>query len=120
MHPLRGNLFENMIIADIYKQYANRARRSPLYFWRDENGEVEIDCIIDCGIKLIPIEIKSSQTFHPNFFAGIKAWSDLAKDTSGSGYLIYGGDKKLHQWNSEYVVGWRDVKSLADLIESPI
>jgi len=118
MHPLRGNLFENMIIADIYKQYANRARRSPLYFWRDENGEVEIDCIIDCGIKLIPIEIKSSQTINSHFFHGITSWNEFTKNSDG-GYLIYGGDDKLYQRSSNYVVGWQNIKNLVDIIEKP-
>ena len=116
-HPLRGNLFENMVIADLYKQYANRGRRAPLYFWRDQNGRLEVDCIVDRGIALVPIEIKSSQTFNTNFFDGINAWSEFAEKSTSQGYVVYGGDQKLYQWNSEYVVGWQDIKNLIDVME---
>lgn len=116
-HPLRGNLFENMVIADLYKQYANMGRRSPLYFWRDQNGRLEVDCIVDRGIKLIPIEIKSGQTLNANFFDGIKAWIELVGKESLQGFLVYGGDKESHQLKFGHVVGWRDLKDLATLIE---
>ncbi len=116
-HPLRGNLFENMVIADLYKQYANMGRRSPLYFWRDQNGRLEVDCIVDRGVKLIPIEIKSGQTVSPGFFDGIKAWAELAKRDPAQGFLVYGGDKEPYQSSAGHVVGWRDVKDLAVLIE---
>ncbi len=116
-HPLRGNLFENMVIADLYKQYANMGRRSPLYFWRDQNGRLEVDCIVDRGIKLIPIEIKSGQTLNPNFFDGIKAWVELVGKEALQGFLVYGGNKEYHQLNVGHVVGWRDLKDLAMLLE---
>lgn len=117
LHPLRGSLFENMIIADLYKQYANMGRRPPLYFWRDQNGRLEVDCIVDHGIALTPIEIKSGQTLNPNFFDGIKAWSELTGNDPSLGFLVYGGDKEPHEWRSGYVVGWRDAKDLRALMK---
>ena len=117
-HPLRGNLFENMVIADLYKQYANMGRRSPLYFWRDQNGRLEVDCIVDRGISLIPIEIKSGQTFNSHFFDGIKAWAELTESKSSQGFIVYGGDKEMHQLNNGYVVGWQDIKDLVGVMEN--
>jgi predicted AAA+ superfamily ATPase len=106
-----------MVIADLYKQYANRGRRSPLYFWRDQNGRLEVDCIVDRGISLIPIEIKSGQTFNSHFFDGIKSWAELTESNSSQGYVVYGGDKEMHQLNHGYVIGWQDIKNLVDLME---
>ena len=116
-HPLRGNLFENMVIADLYKQYANIGRRSPLYFWRDQNGRLEVDCIIDRGISLIPVEIKSSQTFNSHFFDGINAWAELSENNPSHGYVVYGGSEKLYQRNNGYVVGWRNIENIIDTME---
>ena len=116
-HPLRGNLFENMVIADLYKQYANIGRRSPLYFWRDQNGRLEVDCIIDRGISLIPMEIKSGQTISSNFFDEFTAWNELTGNNSTQGYLVYAASKEPHQWHSEHVIGWRDIKNIVNIIE---
>lgn len=41
---LRGNLFENLIIADLHKQYFNCDLVPSLYFWKDQTHE--IDCIM--------------------------------------------------------------------------
>ena len=60
INSLRGSIFESFIIADIYKQYFNFGKRPPVYFWRDLNGRIEIDCIIEEQLSLFPIEIKSS------------------------------------------------------------
>jgi len=110
-HPLRGNIFENMIIADLYKQFANKGQRPPLYFWRDQNGRLEIDCIIDTGTSLIPLEIKSGQTINAHFFDGIKAWNELVvADTPG--ILVYGGSAESYLRSNNQVIGWRAVKDL--------
>jgi len=55
-HSMRGGLFECFIISDLCKQYLNRGKRPPVYFWRDLNGRIEVDCIIDDGGKLFPID----------------------------------------------------------------
>lgn len=55
----RGPLFECIIIADFYKQYYNLGLEPSLYYWRDLNGRIEVDCLIDLGVKVVPVEIKS-------------------------------------------------------------
>lgn len=91
-YPLRGNLFENMIIADLYKQFCNQGQRPPLYFWRDQNGTFEVDCLIDRASTLIPIEIKSGATISGDYFKGLNQWHAMVQTDSASGYVVYGGD----------------------------
>jgi predicted AAA+ superfamily ATPase len=91
-HYMRGALFENFIIADIAKQFFNHAKNPPLYFWRDSHGH-EVDCIVEQGGKLLPIEIKASMTFHASFLDGIRYFQDLSGTTNG--LLIYGGTEPL-------------------------
>jgi hypothetical protein len=37
-HPLRGMLFENMVIVEVMKYFLNRDPRRDLWFYRDSNG----------------------------------------------------------------------------------
>lgn len=95
LSPYYGHLFENLIIADLKKQFLNRGLPSPLYFWRDQNGHIEIDCLIDRGGQLIPIEIKSGETFNSSYFSQIAKWSALSGGDARKGVVVYGGNQSL-------------------------
>lgn len=75
MSSMYGSLFECLIIADLYKQYFNQGRLGSLYFWRDKNGDIEIDCLISKDGLFIPLEIKSAETYHASFFSGTQSFS---------------------------------------------
>ena len=64
--PLRGNLFENMVMIDIMKQRFNAGRDPRLYMLRTEKG-FEIDALVQCAGAFRPIEIKSSMTYNKDF-----------------------------------------------------
>jgi predicted AAA+ superfamily ATPase len=90
-HYLRGVLFENFIISEFLKTRLNHGLRSNCYFWRDNKG-IEIDCIIENGDKLTPIEIKSGQTFNQDFFKNLNYWNKLSGNSVENSYVVYGGD----------------------------
>lgn len=112
----RGPLFENLIIADLYKQYYNAGLRPPLYFWRDTNDRVEVDCIIDKGIKLLAFEIKAGETIVSSFFDALQKWNEISSTDAHNNYLIYAGElaQKRTQAN---IIGWQKVGTLIDTIE---
>lgn len=91
--PFRGPLFECLVIADLYKQYYNRGLEASLYFWRDQNGRTEVDCIIDQAGALVPIEIKSGETISSDFFDALERWTEMAKINPSESYIVYAGDK---------------------------
>ena len=95
LNPFYGNLFECLIISDLYKQYFNQGKNAPLYFWRDQNGLIEVDCIIDLGTDLIPIEIKSGETYSQKYLDSINKWNEIAKRETGDSYLVYGGKQEF-------------------------
>lgn len=104
-HYLRGVLFENFIISEFIKTRLNNGLRSNCYFWRDNKG-IEIDCIIENGNKLTPIEIKSGYTFNQDFFKNLNYWNNLSGNSNENSYVIYGGDSSrdtkdgaLLSWN---------------------
>jgi len=68
--PLVGGIFENIIVMEFVKAFTNQGKRPKLYFMRDSNGN-EIDILFKDSGKLTGVEIKSSSTFHPDFFGNI-------------------------------------------------
>lgn len=104
--PFMGNLFENYIIADFFKQYYNAGSRPPLYFWRDRNGLIEVDAMVQRGNELIPIEIKSGQTVVPAFFTAITKWNSLSDTVPENNYIVYGGDQSQKRVKG-HIIGWR-------------
>ncbi len=89
IHPLRGGLFENLVVVDFLKRLYNKGKQNDLYFWRDNIGN-EVDLLIQKSAKRYPVEIKSGQTISEEFFKGIRYWNKLT-NTEG-GYLVYAGD----------------------------
>lgn len=88
--PLRGALFENMTILELIKHRQNQGLAPNLYFYRD-NHKNEVDIIFKTGHKLIPIEIKSSETFHPSFTKGINYYKKINHQRSPQGFILYNG-----------------------------
>jgi predicted AAA+ superfamily ATPase len=108
LHPLRGNIFENFIIADIAKQYFNIGKRPPIYFWRDLNGRLEVDCVIEEGLDLFSIEIKSGETVASDYFDALKQWNKVSKTDVNNNYVVYGGDINQKRTYGK-LVGWKAV-----------
>ncbi len=88
--PLRGGLYENLIIGEIRKAFFNRGRRPELYFYRDTHGN-EVDLIIRHQRQLLPIEIKSAATFTQNFLKSLQRFRKLSPDRIQPGYVLYNG-----------------------------
>ncbi len=59
--PFGGHLFENMVVMDVVKQFAEKGERAPCYFYRTSSG-AEIDLLVDYGDYLHAYEIKFSAT----------------------------------------------------------
>ena len=104
IHSARGALFENFVISELQKRRYNQGLASNLYFWRNNTGE-EVDVLIEHGDKLMPVEIKSGQTFTSDFLAGLNKWARYAGDKALPAHLVYGGDENMtrsgvsvHSW----------------------
>ena len=91
--PLRGNLFENMVVAEMFKQYYHYGKRPRLSFYRDSSGN-EVDLVLERGQDLFPIEIKSGQTVSKQFFQGLNRFSGVVGDRIKRGVVVYAGESK--------------------------
>jgi uncharacterized protein len=85
--PMRGPLFETMVVAEWVKAFHNRGERPELYYWRSKAG-LEVDLIIDRNGRLYPIEIKATSTVMPGHTENLGTWKDLAGDTAVAGLII--------------------------------
>ena len=112
-HYLRGGLVESLIISELYKRFYNQGKEPSIYFWRDSHGH-EIDCLLDYGTKLIPIEIKSGKTINRSFFDGLRYWCAIAKVDSSQTYIVYAGNENQIR-STGNIISWR---FSADIIAS--
>lgn len=108
IHAARGALFENFVISELIKQRYNQGLASNLYFWRNNTGD-EVDVVIEQGEKLIPIEIKSGQTFNADFLTGINKWLKIAGNTALTPQLVYGGGENMTR-NGVEIISWKQMR----------
>ncbi|MBI9108276.1 MAG: ATP-binding protein [Spirochaetales bacterium] len=95
--PVFGSLFENMVIADIYKERLNRGYEPSLYFFRDHHQN-EVDLLYPAGSSHLPVEIKSSRTYREDFLKNIRYFQKLA-GMDKDGLLIYDGELEFDSGN---------------------
>jgi uncharacterized protein len=89
-HPLKGNLFENLVVIEALKYRYHRGKRNNLHFWRDGKGN-EVDLVIEAGPDVIPVEIKSGATVAEDFFKGLNLFAARLPQPPPASYLVYGG-----------------------------
>lgn len=90
--PLRGHLFENLLIMDAYKRELQGGSPPLFSFYRDSNGN-EVDLLMTRGGRNFKaVEIKSGATFHPDMLKGLKSFrSALTSSAQIESELWYGG-----------------------------
>lgn len=107
--PLRGNIFENMIVAERFRQIANAGDEPRLFFLRTAKG-FEIDLVEEKSDGRIGIyEIKSSMTYHTTLVANLEHY--LTKEVGPvDATLVYDG-KTFTTGSNIQCVNFRDTIS---------
>lgn len=106
-HPFRGAIFENFILNELLKQRFNQGQRSNLYFWREPSGK-EIDVLIDDGLQIYPIEVKSGYTITSDWLKGLAYWNKLQSAQTG-GTVYYAGDEAQERTGGFHIQSWRSL-----------
>jgi len=83
-------------------------------FCRDQTGN-EVDCIIEKGTTLIPVEIKSNKTISYSFFDGLTYWKKLAEADPASGFVVYGG-LETEKWQMGTICSWQQVDQIIPVL----
>lgn len=88
--PLRGSLFENLVVLEALKCRLNDNKTPNLFYMRTEKG-VEVDLILKKEGMLFPFEIKSSMTPNKEYAKNMKLFCN-AEPSAGPMSVIYCGD----------------------------
>lgn len=96
-HPLRGSLFENMVINDMLKNGTNRGRPESLFFYRDKSQR-EVDVLRLRPDDTIEVyEIKAGMTFHAEYFKNLRYLQSVMGDRIKRTVVVYDGDQENPQ-----------------------
>ena len=111
--PLRGGLVENLVILECMKSCLNDGIEQAFYYYRDSNNN-EIDLLFRVGNSLVPIEIKSSQTFSSGFLKNIKYFKSLTAERCPVEFLIYSG-KQEQSIGSCHILNYKNTAKIFSL-----
>jgi len=104
-HPLKGSIFESMVVTELIKKRTNLGLPINLYYWRDKTGH-EIDIIVDNENNLLPIEIKSGKTFNPDYFKNIDYWCKLSG--AKKSIVLFAGENNQKRSDGKEVLNWKN------------
>ena len=98
-HPLRGQLFENFVVADLLKSFWYQGDNRELYFYRESSGN-EIDILFETASKNSIVEVKLTKTLTRDQFKGLDSYKkNYPKETERS-YLVYGGEESEEKYGT--------------------
>lgn len=102
LHPLRGSLFENMVINDIIKKSTNQGKEPALYFYRDKSQR-EVDILsIRSDNRIDAFEIKAGKTYNTDYFKNLKYLRSILGDKISTSAVIYDGEQENYQTTDGY------------------
>ncbi len=100
-HPLRGALFENMVVVEALKYRLNRGLSENLSFFRDSRG-LECDLVLEGTEGRTAIEIKAGATIPSDAFATLDAVAKAIPDVAVK-VVVYGGRDRQSRSTAEVV-----------------
>lgn len=89
-HPLRGGLFENLVIGEALKHRFNQGRRSNLFFFRNRRG-TEVDLLYTLGDTVVGVEVKAGATVAASYFASLDVLTALLPNQVAGRLVVYDG-----------------------------
>jgi len=103
-HSLKGNLFENMMVAEYVKRMNHSNTLHDIWFWRDVTGN-EIDMLYLDNGKFHLFEIKSSETILNEQFKGLAYFEATHPSANFAKHLVYAGNENQERTQAR-VLPW--------------
>jgi uncharacterized protein len=94
-HPLRGHLFENLVVMEFVKHALNQGRPAALHYYRDSSG-LEVDLLVEYGLppgQIGLVEIKAGRTYHGDFATAVNRLAAALGPKVRRRMVVYGGDE---------------------------
>jgi hypothetical protein len=103
-HPLRGGLFENLIISEAAKAVAHWGASATLHLFATATQEV--DLLVMAGGKTLAVEIKAGQTIASDWFSGLAAAAAIPGLRVDARLVVYGGDTEQQRSDATACPWW--------------
>jgi hypothetical protein len=103
-HPLKGALFENLVLVEVIKYFLHHNQSADFYFYRDSDGN-EVDLLVIRGQEVLPIEIKYGKTINRDFFKAFTRMQVLFDPLPPTKLVVYGGEEQQHHSDGCRVIG---------------
>lgn len=102
----KGRLFEHAVILEIIRRIRAMNLDYKVYYWRTGAG-AEVDCIIDTGSTVIPVEIKSGSKVTFSALRGLSSFIETYKDRVKQAYVITDGRMPEKLTDKITAIPWR-------------
>lgn len=86
----KGKLFEHAVILELTRRIRAQQLDYKVHYWRTSGG-AEVDCVIDTGKELIPLEIKSGTKVTLSSLRGLTSFIDTYKGKVRKAFVITTG-----------------------------
>ncbi len=105
---LTGEIYETMVITEIYKWIKTMQRDCSLYFYRTRSG-LEVDLLIETERGITAVEVKARETVSSVDIKGMKTIAEKLGNLWRGGIVVYRGSqiKKLTDNEIWAIPSWR-------------
>jgi predicted AAA+ superfamily ATPase len=104
---LKGNLFENMLVAEFQKKNHHLYQHRDYFFWQDTNAH-EVDLLLKKPSGFDVFEIKATHTITAELFKELDGFEAIASPAKVNKTLIYGGDEDQKRTNHT-ILSWKNL-----------
>ncbi|MEK7122299.1 MAG: DUF4143 domain-containing protein, partial [Patescibacteria group bacterium] len=108
LNAQKGTLFEHAVILEIIRRVRALNTRFTVHYWRTAGG-AEVDCVIDTGRTVIPIEIKATAHVSRSDLKGLKSFLSDYADRASHGYVITMGKRREQLDTNITALPWFDL-----------
>ncbi|MBM4145481.1 MAG: ATP-binding protein [Nitrospira sp.] len=102
----KGRLFEHAVILEIIRRIRAMNLDYKVNYWRTGAG-AEVDCVIDTGSTVIPVEIKSGSKVTSSGLRGLSSFIDTYKERVKQAYVITDGRMPEKLTDKIMAIPWR-------------
>jgi predicted AAA+ superfamily ATPase len=102
----KGILFEHAVVLEIIRRIRLLRKKHRVCFWRTSGG-AEVDCVIDMGDEVIPIEIKASERVRLGELKGLVNCLEDYRTVARHGYVIFQGSHPLQLTENITALPWQ-------------
>ena len=101
----KGILFEHAVILEIIRRIKVLNKNYKICYWRTSAG-AEVDCVLDMGDQVVPIEIKASARVSLSEIKGWKNFLEDYKEIAHRGYVVTMGERKEKLADNIMAIPW--------------